>query len=376
MFCAVVAILSIGVNANMLGSLPLLPRAWMFWLGIVLAALQLVSIGLIWQIFLASRKRFASRLQAATGGMDDRIFLADAQSMSFSVLTEQGWTADTEQNWLQSIHPDDRSHWKPGEGHESQRVELRLRAGDGAWRWYRVRTMPVRNDNGTIREWIGTLHDIHEQKLASEQRDLVIGELRHRLKNLVTVIDALAKNSRRRAEVEPGVEPFLQRFLGRLHALGTAGDLFLAGDRRKIEAGALVRATLEPFMGEAAQHRFHIDGPDLSLSEELGAGIGLAVHELATNALKYGALSVPAGFVSLTWLASTSDDRETVEFVWVEKGGPTPSPPEKPGFGTRMIKSVVAREKAGRVDINYPPDGLLCRIAFERNGMSADTPPA
>jgi two-component sensor histidine kinase len=368
--CAVAAILDVGLNANVLGSLPLLPRAWIFWAGLFLGALQLVCIALIWQTFLVARKRFALRLQAATGGMDDRIFLADARSLALSVLTEQGWTADAAQDWLQSIHPEDRSRWKPGEGHDSERVELRLKADDGTWRWHRVRTMPVRNDNGAIREWVGTLHDIHEQKLASEQRDLVIGELRHRLKNLVTVIDALAQNSRRR-DAEPGVDAFLQRFLGRLHALGTAGDQFLAGGQGKTDAGALIRATIVPFMSDTAQQRIRIDGPDLSLSEELGASLGLAIHELATNALKYGALSVPGGSVSLTWSTKPSNAGEAVEFVWKEKGGPAPALPKKTGFGSRMIKSVVAREKSGHVEIDYPPDGVFCRIAFMRDGEAA-----
>jgi len=178
-------------------------------------------------------------------------------------------------------------------------------------------------------------------------------------------IDALAQNSRHGA-TEPAVDQFLQRFLGRLHALGTAGDLLLAGGEGTIDAGAVVRATLAPFIGETAPQRFRIDGPDLSLSEQLGAGIGLAVHELATNALKYGALSAAEGSVSITWSTKPIDTGEEIEFVWKERGGPPPSPPEKPGFGSRMIQSVVARERAGRVNMDYQPDGLCCRIAFMR----------
>jgi two-component sensor histidine kinase/PAS domain-containing protein len=361
--CAVAAILSIGLDANVLSSLP--PHAWIFWMAIVLAVIQLVCIALIWQTFLAARKRFALRLQAATGGLDDRIFVADATTGDFAVLTAQGWTADAVKNWLESIHPEDRLHWPQPDNADPQRVELRLKAEDGSWRWHRVRTMAVRNDDGAIHEWVGSLHDIHEQRLASERRDLVIGELRHRLKNLVTVIDALAQNSRHGA-TEPAVDQFLQRFLGRLHALGTAGDLLLAGGEGTIDAGAVVRATLAPFIGETAPQRFRIDGPDLSLSEQLGAGIGLAVHELATNALKYGALSAAEGSVSITWSTKPIDTGEEIEFVWKERGGPPPSPPEKPGFGSRMIQSVVARERAGRVNMDYQPDGLCCRIAFMR----------
>lgn len=209
------------------------------------------------------------------------------------------------------------------------------------------------------------LRDLHDRKLADEQRDLVIGELRHRMKNLITVIEALAKNSRRRADGEAAVEEFLTRFLGRLHALATAADLVLAGNRVAIDTHAVVRATLFPF-DEEKSHRIRIGGPDLQLSEDLGGGLALAVHELATNALKYGALSVHGGTISFTWSIAPVADGDEVVFEWKERGGPPPEPPTREGFGNRVIKSVTSREKTGSVTIEYPPDGLYCRIAYVR----------
>jgi two-component sensor histidine kinase len=329
-----------------------------------LGALQVFCCLLIWRFFILTRNRFSRRLQAAAGGLNDRIFLADANGTPLAMLTSGGWTPRPPEDWLDSIHPEDRSHWPMGGAGEPQRMEIRLNEG-GEWRWHRLRATPVRDSSGQVCEWMITLHDVHEQRLASEHRDLVIEELRHRLKNLVTVIDALAKNSRRAKGVEPGVETYLQRFLGRLHALGAAGDLVLAGNRVSVDASALIKATLAPFMSENAQ-RIHVAGPHLLLSEELGAGLGLAVHELATNALKYGALSVPDGHVSFTWSVTPSGDSHSIMFDWKETGGPEPSPPSKPGFGTNVIKHVVVREKAGRVDIDYPPEGLTCRVSFVR----------
>lgn len=329
-----------------------------------LGALQLVCCLLIWRFFIITRRRFARRLQAATGGMNDRIFLADANGTPRAMLAGGGWVPRQPEDWLEQIHPEDRAHWPMGGATEPQRLEIRLNEG-GEWRWHRLRAVPVHDSGGEVCEWVGSLHDIHEQKLASEHRDLVIEELRHRLKNLVTVIDALAKNSRRPKAAEPGVDTYLQRFLGRLHALGAAGDLVLAGNRVSVDAGALIKATLAPFMSENAQ-RMHVAGPHLLVSEELGAGLGLAVHELATNALKYGALSVPDGEVSFTWAVTPANDVQSIVFEWKEVGGPEPSPPSKPGFGTNVIKHVVVREKSGQVDIGYPPQGLTCRIAFVR----------
>ena len=330
-----------------------------------LGGVQVICCLLIWRFFIISRRRFAQRIQAVTGGLNDSVFMANESGAPIAMLVGTGWAPHSAEGWLQTIHPEDRAYWPIAGADEPQRAEVRLKDAQGEWRWHRVRATPVRNSSGQIREWIGTLHDIHDQKLASEHRDLVIEELRHRLKNLVTVIDALAKNSRRPEDLEPGVQAFLQRFLGRLHALGTAGDLVLAGNRVSIEANALVKATLAPFMSENAQ-RIHVGGPSLMLSEDFGAGLGLAVHELATNALKYGALSTSDGRVSFTWSVTPEGDMQNVAFEWKECGGPTPTPPAKPGFGTRMIKHVAVREKAGRVDIDYLPDGLQCRIAFVR----------
>ena len=330
-----------------------------------LGGVQVLCCFLIWRFFVVSRHRFTQRIQAVTGGLNDSVFMANAAGEPTAMLEGTGWKPHPAESWLQSIHPEDRVYWPIAGAFEPQRAEVRLKDEEGDWRWHRVRATPIRDSKGNVREWIGTLHDIHEQKLASEHRDLVIEELRHRLKNLVTVIDALAKNSRRPEGDEPGVSLFLQRFLGRLHALGAAGDLVLAGNRTAVEANALIKATLAPFMSENAQ-RIQVGGPNIMLSEDFGAGLGLAVHELATNALKYGALSNTDGKVTFTWSVTPEGEVQNIAFEWKERGGPQPKPPAKPGFGTRMIKHVAVREKSGRVDIDYLPDGLLCRIAFVR----------
>lgn len=360
---AIVACIALLANAQAAHSLP--QFVVFLWTVAALGIVQIICCVLIWRTFLVTRRLFAQRLQAVTGGLDDRIFLADASGNSLSMLSQTGWAQIAMHDWLDSIHVDDRSHWPIRDADGQQRIELRLKGHDGEWRWHSLRATPLTDDKHKIREWVGALHDIHDQKIANEHRDLVIGELRHRLKNLLTVIDALAKNSRRSESDEPGIDAFLHRFLGRLHALGAAGDLVLAGDRVAIEVTALVRATLAPFMDDNAQ-RVRFGGPPLRLTEETGAGLGLALHELATNALKYGALSVPDGAISFTWSVTQSTEGEQIAFVWKEQGGPAPAPPAMPGFGTRMIQSVASREKAGKVEIEYFAEGLLCRISFIR----------
>jgi len=287
----------------------------------------------------------------------------------WTALTGMPWDEYSGLGWLAAIHPEDRRqfplHGLPNEG-KSFVVELRIREGtSGNWRWHRLRTIPVLEPDGAIREWIGTLDDIHERKLESDRREIVVSELRHRLKNLMAIVEALAKYSAPRPGTDPGVDDFLTRFSGRIHALTAASDMLLAGQQGAIEANAVIRATLAPFLSEPMS-RFVIEGPELQLSEQFGGGLALAVHELATNAIKYGALSTPPGKVSLFWTSEPGPDGEHIVFDWKERGGPPPLKPNREGFGMRMIKAVTARENTGAVSIDYEPDGLHCRISFTR----------
>ncbi|HEX4157023.1 MAG TPA: sensor histidine kinase [Rhizomicrobium sp.] len=197
----------------------------------------------------------------------------------------------------------------------------------------------------------------------AEAREMVLGEARHRLKNLMAIIEALAKFSGAAPGQDPAVEAYVKRFLGRLRALGTASDLVLRHGFDVLEATAVVRAVLEPFLS-VSPPRLIFDGPPVVLSERFGGALALAVHELASNALKYGSLSEPGGTVDFRWTVTAIGSGEHVEFVWAEYGGPTPVPPPRDGFGHRLIRSVVSGEAEGKVQIEYPLDGLVCRIAY------------
>jgi PAS domain S-box-containing protein len=309
------------------------------------------------------------------------LFVTDARGRPiephprWSALTGMEWSDYRDEGWLNAVHPDDRTQFPlrgNGDADASFDVELRVRSSsDGDWRWYRLTTMPVHGHDGRVREWVGTLQDIHDRKLEAQRRELVVSELRHRLKNLMAIIEALAKYSAPRPGVDAGVDAFLKRFTGRLHALSAASDLTIASQRGVIEAGAVIRATLAPFVSDMAP-RILMDGPAILLSEELGGGLALAVHELATNAIKYGALSVAHGSVTLTWSAEVTLDGEHIAFDWKERGGPAPMQPAKEGFGMRMIRAVTARENTGAVSVDFEPDGLHCRIAVTRKPAKPD----
>jgi len=322
---------------------------------------------------LLDREIIRHRLLKLVDASQGFAFITDARGHPLEAhprwmaLTGMTWDEYRGNGWFKAIHPDDRNQFplrgSPNEG-KSYSLELRIREGaSGDWRWHRLRTLPVRGPDGEIREWIGTLDDIHDGKVETERREIVVSELRHRLKNLMAIVEALAKYSAPRPGTDAGVDTFLKRFTGRLRALTAASDLVLAGKHGAIEADEVIRATLAPFLSDPAP-RIVIEGPPLLLSEELGGALALAVHELATNAIKYGALSVPQGSVSFGWTRERAPQGEQVAFDWKERGGPAPVKPARDGFGTRMIRAVTAREKAGAVSIDYEPDGLHCRIRF------------
>jgi len=348
----------------------LFPAAALGLLGAV-AAIQ-VLMGLVMRQFFRESRRWGVRYRGLVGAIASAVTVSDAHGRigrphpDLGRLIGMDWPRYSGVGWLEAVHPDDivKLPSNPHESADVYRDEIRLRdPRSGDWRWYLLRAVPMTAQDGTIAEWVSILSDIHERRLAMEQREILLGELRHRLKNLMAVVSSLATSAK--PPDEPAVDTYVKKFLGRLHALTAAAESVLAGDQVAIEAGTVVRATLSPFIEENSR-RFHIDGPRLLLSEDTGGALALGVHELATNAIKYGALSVPDGKVSLIWRSEPNGDGEQVTIEWTEQGGPPPVAPEREGFGIRVLKFVPAREKAGRTEIEYRPAGVFCRITFQR----------
>ena len=289
----------------------------------------------------------------------------------WSEVTGQAWPDYEGFGWQKAIHPDDHAGMRPPNTSDAikfHQSDVRLWSQEhNDWRWHSARAVPLANASGEIEGWITALNDIHESKIARANQELIIGEHRHRLKNLVTVIDSLANWSRPRGNAN--IDAFLKKFLGRLHALGSVGDQVLAADWKALDAGAVIRAALDPFMDGNAT-RFRIGGPPLSLNEQTAGSLALAIHEMATNALKYGALSATDGVIDVKWSNAAADEGRRVSVEWIENGGPPAEKPEHEGFGMRLIRFVPAREKDGDVQMAFEPTGFRCRIAFTQ------TPPS
>jgi len=339
-----------------------------------LAALLQVLIGLFARSIFRESRRWVVRYRRLIAALSEAMIIADGegriegQQPDLSRLIGMPWPDYAGQRWLEAVHPEDRKFLLPTPRQftgEMARAEVRLRdPADGAWRWHMLRAIPIADENGVVEEWVSLLSDIHERRMTDDQRDMMIGEARHRLKNLITIIDSMAKNSRPRP-ADPAVDAFLKRFLGRLQALSAAGDLALAGNYTVLDMNSLAAATLAPF-GEIGSSRIKFQGPKLALSAGTGGALALGIHELVTNAIKYGALSVPDGAVELHWAIEEAGADDRVVIDWIERGGPVPKPPEKDGFGVRVIKFSPLRERAGKVDMQFDPKGLSCRITYLR----------
>ncbi|MFN4098315.1 MAG: HWE histidine kinase domain-containing protein [Pararhodobacter sp.] len=203
--------------------------------------------------------------------------------------------------------------------------------------------------------------DATERQQKERSQLNLIGELHHRLKNLLSVTRALARQTRVKDRT---ADEYRDAFLGRLDALGKVLDVTAKEDMAELPA--LARTVLSPYMGQTEAVVLE-KGPVVSLSAAQAMGLGMILHELATNAAKYGALSVPDGKVTIVWNVDDEEDKTSaVNLRWRESNGPPVAPPEADGFGTRVIRFAAENDLHGRVEQVYEPEGLVVTLTFPR----------
>ncbi len=236
---------------------------------------------------------------------------------------------------------------------------LLLDRGDGLKEaHFRFSYTPARDETGAVAGLFGVCSETtalmlgeRQRQAAEEQRLLLLNELNHRVKNTLAVVQGIARQTFREGEARVSLDVFEARLaaLSRAHNLLTDAD-WKAADLRDIVldqlalAGARVRAT----------------GPSVLLAPQTAVSLALALHELGANATKYGALSNDGGRVEITWRLDS--EPLTLRLRWEEAGGPTVQPPERRGFGSRMLERALAAELGGAVRIGYPPTGVVCEI--------------
>ncbi|QPQ54264.1 PAS domain S-box protein [Allosphingosinicella flava] len=203
-----------------------------------------------------------------------------------------------------------------------------------------------------------TFSDVTERKKAERHKEILLGELNHRVKNTMTLVQATARQTFKRGEVPEAVQ---RTFEGRLSALAAAHDVLTRQSWESAMLGEIVTAALAPF-GALEEGRVTVEGPAVQLPPQATVIFAMALHELATNAAKYGALSNDEGRISITWAREEGDGNARLTFTWKENGGPKVSLPEGRGFGSRLIESVLAAELGGTVRLHFAADGLCCLI--------------
>jgi PAS domain S-box-containing protein len=229
--------------------------------------------------------------------------------------------------------------------------EYRIRWRDGQVRWVENHGLAYFEGAGPERQvagFVGTLADITERKEHEERLNVLMREVNHRARNLLTVVNAIAHQT-----VTDG-----GRFSERIGALAADQDLLVRSGWKGVEIDDLVRAQLS-HLAALIGSRIVVRGPNLRLNPAAAQAIGLALHELATNAGKYGALSKDAGRLDVRW----GNEGETFTISWTERDGPQVSPPQRRGFGTIVVQEMAERTLNGKVDLDYAPSGLTWRLA-------------
>jgi PAS domain S-box-containing protein len=249
---------------------------------------------------------------------------------------------------------------------EAKRAEVPLEDAPGI-RWHELHIEPLRNEVGDVVGLTCASVDVTERKEGEAHLRLLLRELTHRSKNLLAVIQAMARQTARHTG---SVETFLTQFGARLQALAASHDLLIRESWYGASLGELVRSQLGVYLdGQAGQ--VSIEGPAIAIKPEAAQNLGLALHELAVNAAKYGALSVPAGRVAITWNRLENVDGSAVELDWREKLGPKVKARRRKGFGSMVIERNLARALDATVELEFDPDGLHCHIVIPANQILA-----
>jgi PAS domain S-box-containing protein len=270
------------------------------------------------------------------------------------------WT-DVEE-FKRRVHPDDIERvWAAVEAAtdptnpKRYATEFRHMRGDGEVRWIEAHALVHFEGTGRERRavnMVGTAQDITGRKEREEREHLLVREINHRAKNMLSIVEAIARQT---ATSSP--ECFVDRFSDRIQALSANQDLLVRNAWRGVEVEDLVRTQLAHF-ADLLGSRIALSGPKLRLNAAAAQAIGLALHELSTNAGKYGALSTARGRVDVSWDAAG----DTFTMAWIEREGPSVSAPQRRGFGTTVLEQMAERCVRGAVDLDYPLSGVVWRL--------------
>ncbi|HSP49429.1 MAG TPA: HWE histidine kinase domain-containing protein [Pseudolabrys sp.] len=230
---------------------------------------------------------------------------------------------------------------------------------------------PLHDESGKLIGAVNMLVDITERKRTEEQQALLVRELHHRVKNTLATVQAIMGSTARSSET---IEDFKNALIGRIGSLAKT-HLLLADEGSTTTFADILHSELDAF-DDGSGKRIRLSGPDVDVPSRLAVSLGMAMHELTTNAAKYGALSVFGGKVDVTWTVVIEATRRTLNFDWVESGGPPVAAPARQGFGSRLLEFVLPGQIQAKATIDYRPDGVHvhCAVPMPAETKAAPSP--
>jgi len=268
--------------------------------------------------------------------------------------------------WLEAIHPEDReatrTAWDEAVAAGEYHVEHRVwRAADGEYRWHQTRARPL--PSWSSAEWIGTMTDIHDLRTLKDRQEVLLAELQHRTRNLLGVVQAVARQTMSRSS---SLDAFREAYEERLRALSRVQSMLAEIDFGEISLGSIIQTELIAHGdGATRTDKIEIEGPEVTLAATSAQALALGIHELATNAVKYGALAQPQAKLTVTWSVSQDGPQRVATIKWQESGvnmnaGAGSS---RGGYGTELITRALPYQLKAKTELIYGSDGVRCTIA-------------
>lgn len=239
----------------------------------------------------------------------------------------------------------------------------------GTEKFWDVQVVPICGENGLPTHLLSISKDITERMDAQKRHELLNSELQHRMKNTLAMVSAIARQTLKGDDISDRREAFT----GRLMALSEANDLITSKTWKSSSLRMVVEGALKPHLSNG--HKAFISGPHIDLSAKRALSVALTIHELATNASKYGALLSEEGKIEVRWSIddAAGSDEKCFTFVWREFGGPTVSMPTRSGFGSQLISRALAADFKGKVLLEYLETGVVCTMKADLTDYSTDS---
>ena len=288
-------------------------------------------------------------------------------SPSWQALTGQSPQESAGDGWLAAVHPEDRpnihARWK-AEVAAGRVVDMdfRLRDAPDGWRWVKAKAASLIGPEGKARRWIGMCIDIDELKKLEDRQSVLVGELQHRTCNLIGVVKGVASQTLATSRT---LEDFREAFEQRLQALSRVQGLLSRAEHEPIAIEALLRLELEAMATTAQRKRVTLQGPAITLPKGVVQTLAMALHELATNAIKYGALNSDSAHLAVKWREANGKDGRRLVIEWTEEGldlkRDAKAPPAR-GFGRQLIEEALPYSHAARTSFDVRKTGVRCMI--------------